>query len=106
MIWPAFTYPAPICTFCAYAPPQHRVLSCLISALSLALNVLAARCWQSMDLCAEGLCEDLLYLTLKEEILYDLLGTLRGLTGGDRRLYLPSGVMNQVYDTKNRVIKA
>ena len=48
----------------------------------------------------------LLYLTLKEEILYDLLGTLRGLTGGDRRLYLPGGVMNQVYDTKNRVIKA
>ena len=48
----------------------------------------------------------LLYLTLKEEILYDLPGTLRGLTGGDRRLYLPSGVMNQVYDTKNRVIKA
>ena len=48
----------------------------------------------------------LLYLTLKEEILYDLPGTLRGLTGGDRRLYLPSVVVNQVYDTKNRVVKA
>ena len=43
----------------------------------------------------------LLYLTLKEEILYDLPGTLRGLTGGDRRLYLPSGVMNQVYVAQN-----
>ena len=48
----------------------------------------------------------LLYLTLKEVFWYELPGTLRGLTGGDRRLYLPSGVMNQVYDTKNRVVKA
>ena len=48
----------------------------------------------------------LLYLIVQGEIWYDLPGTLRGLTGGDRRLYLPSGVMNQVYDTKNRVVKA
>ena len=45
------------------------------------------------------------YLTLKEVFWYELPGTLRGLTGGERRLYLPSGVMNQVYDTKNRVAK-
>ena len=48
----------------------------------------------------------LLYLNQKEDFWYELPGTLRGLTGGDRRLYLPSGVMNQVYDTKNRVVKA
>ena len=48
----------------------------------------------------------LLYLNQKEVFWYELPGTLRGLTGGDRRLYLPSGVMNQVYDTKNRVVKA
>ena len=33
-------------------------------------------------------------------------GTLIDLTGGDRRLCLPSGVINQAYDTKNRVVKA
>ena len=49
---------------------------------------------------------DLLSLNQKEVFWYELPGTLRGLTGGDRRLYLPSGVMNQVYDTKNRVVKA
>ena len=48
----------------------------------------------------------LLYLTLKEEIWYDLPMTIRGLPGDIRRLYLPSAVMNQVYDTKNRVVKA
>ena len=48
----------------------------------------------------------LLYLNQKEVFWYELPGTLRGLTGGDRRLYLPSVVMNQVYDTKNRVVKA
>ena len=48
----------------------------------------------------------LLYLTLKEVFWYELPRTLRGLAVGVRRLYLPSGVMNQVSDTKNRVVKA
>jgi len=48
----------------------------------------------------------LLYLTLKEVFWYELPRTLRGLAVGVRRLYLPSGVMNQVFDTKNRVVKA
>ena len=48
----------------------------------------------------------LLYLTLKEEIWYDLPGTLRGLPGDIRRLCPPGVVMNQVQDTKNRVMKA
>ena len=48
----------------------------------------------------------LLYLILKEVFWYELPRTLRGLAVGVRRLYLPSGVMNQVSDTKNRVVKA
>ena len=48
----------------------------------------------------------LLYLILKEVFWYELPRTLRGLVEGVRRLYLPSGAMNQVYDTKNRVVKA
>ena len=46
------------------------------------------------------------YLTLKEVFWYELPRTLRCLAVGVRRLYLPSGVMNQVSDTKNRVVKA
>ena len=46
------------------------------------------------------------YLTLKEVFWYELPRTLRGLAVGARRLYLPSGVMNQVSDTKKRVVKA
>ena len=49
---------------------------------------------------------NLLYLTLKEVFWYELPRTLRDLSVGVRRLYLPSGVMNQVSDTKNRVVKA
>ena len=48
----------------------------------------------------------LLYLILKEVFWYELPRTLGGLAVGVRRLYLPSGVMNQVSDTKNRVVKA
>ena len=48
----------------------------------------------------------LLYLILKEVFWYELPRTLGGLAVGVRRLYLPSGVMNQVADTKNRVVKA
>ena len=48
----------------------------------------------------------LLYLTLKEVFWYELPRTLRGLAVGVRRLYLPSGVRNQVSDTKTRVVKA
>ena len=48
----------------------------------------------------------LLYLILKEVFWYELPRTLRDLSVGVRRLYLPSGVMNQVSDTKNRVVKA
>ena len=47
----------------------------------------------------------LLYLTLKEVFWYELPRTLRGLSGGVRPVYLPSGVMNQVSDTKNRVVR-
>ena len=47
----------------------------------------------------------LLYLTLKEVFWYELPRTLGGLAVGVRRLYLPSGVMNQVSDTKNRVVR-
>ena len=46
------------------------------------------------------------YLTLKEVFWYELPRTLRGLAVGVRRLYLPSGVMNQVSDTKNHVVNA
>ena len=46
------------------------------------------------------------YLIVKEVFWYELPRTLRGLAVGVRRLYLPSGVMNQVSDTKNRVVKA
>ena len=49
---------------------------------------------------------NLLYLIVQDEIWYELPVTLSDLTGGDRRLCLPSGVMNQAYDTKNRVVKA
>ena len=50
--------------------------------------------------------QGLLYLILKEVFWYELPRTLGGLAVGVRRLYLPSGVMNQVSDTKNRVVKA
>ena len=50
--------------------------------------------------------QDLRYLIVQDEIWYELLGNLSDLTGGDRRLCLPSGVMDQAYDTKNRVVKA
>lgn len=53
-----------------------------------------------------GFTSYLLYLILKEVFWYELPRTLRGLAVGVRRLYLPSGVMNQVSDTKNRVVKA
>ena len=56
--------------------------------------------WTSVEM------PSLLYLTLKEVFWYELPRTLRGLAVGVRRLYLPSGVMNQVSDTKNRVVKA
>ena len=46
------------------------------------------------------------YRSLKEVFWYELPRTLRGLTVGVRRLYLPSGIMDQVYDTKKRVVKA
>ena len=44
--------------------------------------------------------QNLLYLIVQGEIWYDLPLTIRGLPGDIRRLYLPSAVMNQVYDTK------
>ena len=46
----------------------------------------------------------LLYLNPKEVFWYELPRSPRSLTVGVRRLYLPSGVMNQVYATKNRVV--
>ena len=46
------------------------------------------------------------YLIVKDVFWYEVPRTLRGLAVGVRRLYLPSGVMNQVSDTKNRVVKA
>ena len=47
------------------------------------------------------------YLIVKEVFWYEVPRTLRGPAVGIRRLYLPSGVMNQVSDTKNyRVVKA
>ena len=48
----------------------------------------------------------LLYLIVKEVFWYELPRTPTSVTVGVRRLYLPDGVMNQVYDTKNRVVKA
>ena len=62
------------------------------------------RCLQLQMKMWQMIC--LRYLTLKEVFWYELPRTLRGLTVGVRRLYLPSGVMNQVSDTKNRVVKA
>ena len=58
----------------------------------------------TMSSTMSSLC--LLYLIVKEVFWYELPRTLRGLTVGVRRLYLPSGVINQVSATKNRVVKA
>ena len=46
------------------------------------------------------------YLALKEVFWYELTRTLRGLTVGVRRLYLPSGVINQVYAKKKRTVNS
>ena len=54
----------------------------------------------------ESLHTALRYLIVKEVFWYERPRTLRGLTVDVRRLYLHSGVMNQVYATKNRVVKA
>ena len=62
-------------------------------------------CQPAVD-CLEWAELSLRYLIVKEVFWYERPRTLRGLTVGVRRLYLHSGVMNQVYATKNRVVKA
>ena len=65
----------------------------------------AGRATDSLDRRQECGC-DLRYLIVNKVFWYELSRTLRVLTVGVRRLYLPSGVMNQVSATKYRTVNA